>query len=105
MKRLAKQLVVRRLADEGAGEIEELSLLPLFNAITELTWIRDQVGAHFSLRGAEVADADVRRFGQSVAALALALACPSCGGLAQKPKGTHYACGCAKTQMAPLELV
>lgn len=103
VKRLAKQLVIRRLV--GDGEMEEISLLPLFNAVTELNWIRDQVGAHFSLKGADVADADVRMFAQSVAKLATTLACPQCGGLAQKPRGSHFACGCAKTQMAPLELV
>src|SRR5262249_46615174 len=72
VKRVSKQLVIRRPTVGGAGgeadgspggkdmAIEEVSLLSLFNAIMELTWIRDQVGAHFSLRGAEVADADVR---------------------------------------------
>ncbi|MGH9769793.1 MAG: AAA family ATPase, partial [Blastocatellia bacterium] len=113
LKRLSKQLVIRRPAggpSDGPsnGEdaaMEEVSLVSLFNAITELTWIRDQVGAHFSLRGADVADADVRVFAQNVAKLATTLACPRCGGLAQKPKGTHFACGCSKTQMLPLEFV
>ncbi|HKQ72919.1 MAG TPA: AAA family ATPase [Blastocatellia bacterium] len=105
LKRLAKQLVIRRPTDADDTSAEEVSLLSLFNAITELTWIRDQVGAHFSLRGAEVSDADVKMFAQSVAKLATTLACPRCGGLAQKPKGTHFACGCARTMMMPLELV
>jgi hypothetical protein len=105
LKRLSKQLVIRRPADGDDSAIEEVSLLSLFNAITELTWIRDQVGAHFSPRGADVSDADVKAFARSVARLATTLACPRCGGLAQKPKETHFACGCAKTQMAPLELV
>jgi recombinational DNA repair ATPase RecF len=105
MKRLAKQLVVRRPTGDGDAEVEEIGLAPLFNAITELTWIRDQVGAHFNLRGADVADADVRVFAQNVAKLATTLACPRCGGLAQKNKGTHFACGCARTHMLPLELV
>ncbi len=105
VKRLSKQLVIRRAAEGDDKTIEEVSLLPLFNAITELTWIRDQVGAHFSLKGADVADADVRQFAQNVTRLAATLACPQCGGLAQKPKGTHFACGCARTQMMPLELV
>jgi len=46
----------------------------------------------------------VRLFAQNVAMLATILACRHCGSLAQKPKGTHFACGCAKTQMLPLEL-
>jgi recombinational DNA repair ATPase RecF len=105
LKKLSKQLVIRRPAGGDDAAVEEVSLLSLFNAVTELTWIRDQVGAHFSLRGADVSDADVKMFAQSVARLATTLACPRCGGLAQKPKGTHFACGCAKTQMTPLELV
>lgn len=104
VKRLAKSLVIRRPAGDGDAEVEEIGLSPLLNAITELTWIRDQVGAHFSLKGADVADADVRLFAQNVAALATTLACRHCGSLAQRPKGTHFACGCAKTQMLPLEL-
>ncbi|MGE0128639.1 MAG: AAA family ATPase [Blastocatellales bacterium] len=105
VNRVSKQLVVRRPVKGDEVTVEEVSLLPLFNAITELTWIRDQVGAHFSLRGADVADTDVRMFAQNVTKLAATLACPECGGLAQKPKGTHFACGCARTQMLPLELV
>ncbi len=105
LKRLSKHLVIRRPAAGDGAAVEDVSLLSLFNAITELTWIRDQVGAHFSLRGADVSDADVKMFAQSVARLATTLACPRCGGLAEKPKGTHFACGCAKTQMMPLELV
>jgi hypothetical protein len=105
LKRLSKQLVIRRPAAGDDAAVEEVSLLSFFNAITELTWIRDQVGAHFSLRGADVSDADVKMFARSVARLATTLACPRCGGLAQKPQGTHFACGCAKTQMTPLELV
>ncbi len=104
VRRLAKQLVIRRPAGDDDAAFEEIALLPLFNAITELVWIRDQVGAHFSLKGADVADADVKLFAQNVARLATTLACRHCGGLAQKPKGTHFACGCAKTQMLPLEL-
>jgi hypothetical protein len=105
VKRLSKQLVIRRPAEDDEAKVEEIGLLPLLAAITELTWIRDQVGAHFSLKGADVADADVRLFAQNVAMLATTLACRHCGSLAQKPKGTHFACGCAKTQMLPLELV
>jgi ABC-type Mn2+/Zn2+ transport system ATPase subunit len=105
LKRLSKQLVVRRPSGAEDAAVEEVSLSALFNAITELTWIRDQVGAHFSLRGADVSDADVRMFAQNVARLATTLACSRCGGLAQKPKGTHFVCGCAKTQMLPLEIV
>jgi recombinational DNA repair ATPase RecF len=105
LKKVSKHLVIRRPAASDDAAVEEVSLLSLFNAITELTWIRDQVGAHFSLRGADVSDADVKAFAQSVARLATTLACPRCGGLAQKPKGTHFSCGCAKTQMTPLEPV
>lgn len=105
LKRLSKHLVIRRPAAGDGAAVEEVSLLSLFNTITELTWIRDQVGAHFSLRGADVSDADVKMFAQSVARLATTLACPRCGGLAEKPKGTHFACGCANTHMLPLELV
>src|SRR5262249_39821445 len=93
LKRLWKHLALRRPAaaapDGDAAAIEEVSLLSLFNAITELTWIRDQVGAHFSLRGADVSDTDVKTFAQSVARLATTLACPRGGGLASQHNGSH----------------
>jgi recombinational DNA repair ATPase RecF len=105
VKRLSKQLVIRRPAAENDGEIEEIRMQPLIDAITEQAWIRNQVGAHFNLSGADAADADVRLFAENVARLASTLACGHCGGLAQKPRGTHFACGCSKTQMLPLDLV
>jgi hypothetical protein len=102
VKRLAKQLTIRRHGPE-ADQLEELPLQPVLGRISEKMWIRNQVGAHFNLSGAEIADSDVRDFAGEVIILAETLVCRKCKSLPQKPKGTHFSCSCSGTHMLPLK--
>jgi recombinational DNA repair ATPase RecF len=103
VKRLAKQLIIRRHGSTS-NEIEEMALQPVLEGISEKMWIRNQVGAHFNLSGSEIADADVRDFAGEVIKMAETLVCRKCRSLPQKPKGSHFSCGCAATQMLPLKI-
>ncbi|MCI0662725.1 MAG: AAA family ATPase [Acidobacteria bacterium] len=102
VKRLSKQLIIRRHGRVN-NEVEELALQPVLERINEKMWIRNQVGAHFNLSGAEIADADVRDFAGEVIKMAETLVCRNCKSLPQKPKGTHFSCSCAGTHMLPLK--
>ena len=102
VKRLAKQLIIRRQARVN-NEMEELALQPVLERISEKMWIRNQVGAHFNLGGAEIANSDVRDFAGEVIEMAETLVCRNCKSLPQKPKGTHFSCGCSGTHMLPLK--
>jgi recombinational DNA repair ATPase RecF len=103
VKRLSKQLIIRRQGTV-CNEMEELALQPVLEGINEKMWIRNQVGAHFNLSGAEIADTDVRDFACEVLKMAETLVCRKCNSLPQKAKGTHFSCSCAGTQMLPLKI-
>jgi DNA repair exonuclease SbcCD ATPase subunit len=82
----------------------EIQLNDLFQTINGLTFIRNEVGAHFSPSGADLSNSDVRTFGEAVLAFAQALSCPTCGYLPQKERDDHRSCRCPKyqTQLRPL---
>ncbi len=76
-------LKVERL-DEIGNVTKTIQIKPLIDSLRELTWIRNQVGAHFNAMGEEISDVDVRQFGEASLALARALICPISGELPNK---------------------
>ena len=62
--------------------------------IRDMTFLRNQVGAHFNVAGAAVADADVQHFADLTVKLAEALSCPTCGQIPGKKTATHFQCSC-----------
>jgi len=94
-------------ASSGAGVAAPASIKtmmqPFFQEAGPLTFIRNQVGCHFNLAGAEVADADIGAFGTATASLVRALACNGCGDIADQENGSHFRCGCKQTRMTPLK--
>lgn len=82
-----------------------VELYALITAATQDTWIRNQVGAHFNASAAGIADSMVRKFGESVLALADAMLCPECRQLPRKDKsGSFWECGggCGRLRQYPL---
>jgi hypothetical protein len=102
---LRKVLKVERV--DAAGVVQAtLPLQPLLDDLSAMTWIRNQVGAHYNPDGEAVPDGDVRRLAETTLALADALACPTCGALPSKLKaGSYWACGgkCGQTHLHPLK--
>jgi len=62
--------------------------------IRSLTFLRNQVGAHFNVAGSAVPDADVQLFADLTVKLAEALSCPTCGQIPGKKLATHFQCSC-----------
>lgn len=105
-RKLFRKLTVERMAAPGKAAIpaaEITAMAPFLDDAGALLFIRNQVGCHFNLGGAEVSDGDVRDFGRATVALARALACDMCGDVADRRDGTHFRCGCKRTRMMPLE--
>lgn len=101
--RVSKTLTAQRLREDGTWA--SVQIRPLVEACAEFTWVRNQVGAHFNLRGAGIPDDMVREFAMRVLGLADALLCPTCGQLPVKDKsGEYWECGggCGKTRLRPL---
>ncbi len=76
------------------------SVAALTGQIRAMTFLRNQVGAHFNMAGSAVADADVQGFADLTIKLAEALSCPTCGQIPGKKTATHFQCSCK----APLEV-
>ena len=87
---------------EAPASVEE-AIAPFYDEMGQLAFLRNQVGCHFNLAGAEVSDDDVRAFGKATSLLVKAMTCHECGQIPTRRKGDHFACMCGKTRMRPLE--
>ena len=103
-----QKLEFERRCPEGQTECQVKTpyeaIGPLYEEKGLLGLVRNQVGAHFNLDGAEIPDADVIAFGDAVRELAASLSCPWCGGIPEKPDTDAYRCGCKATRLKPLSL-
>lgn len=101
-KKFVPHLKVERL-DESGNITETIGIKPLIDSLRELTWIRNQVGAHFNVLGEEISDVDVRQFGGATLALASALICPVSGELPNKNRqGKCWESAYGRTCLHPL---
>ena len=86
------------------GEVVSTELRAKLDTSTEQTWVRNQVGCHFSISGMDISDEDVKSFGNRVVDLAKSLSCGQCGEFPSKNKsGSFWQCSCGKLQLYPLE--
>jgi hypothetical protein len=88
-----------KAAVQAVGDV----VAPFYQEAGQLSFIRNEVGCHFNVAGAEVSDIDVHAFGTATAAFVRGLECGHCGEIPSRRKGDHFACGCGKTKMKPLE--
>jgi hypothetical protein len=85
----------------GAASVTELR--SLIQAATQWTWVRNEVGCHFSLAGQGVPDSDVRAFAERSLNLAEAIFCDACGELpARNKSGSYWQCTCGLRRLYPL---
>lgn len=100
--KLAKELCSRKPPATGAAKTET-ALKSLIEAATEQKWVRNTVGCHFNSLGSEVADGEVKTFGNQVLGLADALICTYCHNLPTKrPSGSFWQCSCGELELDPL---
>ncbi|MCA0235867.1 MAG: AAA family ATPase [Bacteroidetes bacterium] len=94
--KLSKSLRVEHLKKDTTGKydisagMEEIILLPLFDELKKLSFIRNKVGAHFNLSGSDVSDDDVENFAKTTLSLAQALICPESGDFPSKKSTGEY---------------
>ncbi|SEI98170.1 AAA domain-containing protein [Deinococcus reticulitermitis] len=82
---------------------------PTLDRLKALTFIRNEVGAHFNLTSADITDHDIREFASATLALADLLLCPTCGRRAysktavKNPLPLPGTCGgsCKQTHLTP----
>lgn len=99
-KKLMKVLKVQH-----PGAPEPASPLAAYTAIDQLSFIRNQVGAHFNLIGMDVSDREVEAFGRSTVELVDVLTCRRCRQVPSVPDATAFRCRCEKdfrAMMMPL---
>lgn len=97
-------MYVNRIGDDG-GVAESILLKPFLDKIEGFAWIRNQVGCHFTLKGLDVSDSDVRKFGQAVFDFADAIICKHSGDLPTKNKsGSYWESKAGRSHLYPLEM-
>jgi hypothetical protein len=100
-----KQLEVEK-ADVATGLFAaRIPLEPLFVAIDQIVWIRNQVGCHFNASAAGASDADVRSFGEAVVALGDALACPTGSDFPERDGGSFWQSKAKHCRMYPHKMI
>lgn len=87
----------------AAGGATKTPAKDAITALDSLAWIRNQVGCHWNIHGAEVSNGDVKDFVEKTIALSGLLICPECGEVPRKNGGTHWHCGCGKHKLYPLD--
>jgi len=101
LKKLSKIIKVERFDTEG-NLTEEISLEDKFNAVDQMFWIRNKVGAHFNFDGLEVSDHEVMDFGTSTLELVKTIVCPHSGTIPQKRNGSSWESANGMTKLHPL---
>lgn len=101
--KLKKVLKIEK--QDREGNQQEILLIDLLGSLSELMWIRDQVGCHFSIAGMDFSDSDVKAMGEKTLKLAEALVCNECGELSiRKKSGSYWECRCGRNKMHPLRM-
>jgi energy-coupling factor transporter ATP-binding protein EcfA2 len=90
--KLSKLLKIRK---DG----KEIELKPKLEAAIGSQWIRNQVGCHFNLSGADITDSDIQFFSASVVEISEILLCPKCMNLPKKNTGSFWSCGCKENSL------
>lgn len=106
---LMKVLVVQKAEDSrDAGDMSDpqppQALKDAFGKLCEIAFIRNQVGCHFNLAGAEIADVDVEQFGEATIFFARLIVCEHCGEVPRSDKSTHRQCSCKRTRLVPAKM-
>jgi ABC-type transport system involved in cytochrome c biogenesis ATPase subunit len=78
---------------------KEIELKPKLEAAIGGQWIRNQVGCHFNLSGADITDSDIQNFSTSVVEISEILLCPKCMSLPKKNTGSFWSCGCKENSL------
>jgi hypothetical protein len=100
--KLSKVLKIIKCSAPSGPKID-IPLKPLIDATTSDQWIRNAVGCHFSALGSEITEGDVRKFCESVLALAAAMICDSCEMVpTRRPSGSYWQCKCGLLELHPL---
>lgn len=102
LRKLLKSIAITGTGGSGQPSETAVVIQPLLERIEAMAWIRNVVGAHFSLPGMEVSNAEVLALGTYSVELVDALVCPKCGALPWKNTGSFYSCGCGARQLHPL---
>jgi hypothetical protein len=94
--------LMKSIANSQGGIALTTEILPLLEAVDSMTWIRNQVGAHFNLDGMDISDTQISQFAKSTCTLLEALICHGCGELPRKNTGSFFSCGCKARELHPL---
>lgn len=100
-----KQLEIELIDGATGVASQRVSLEPLFNAIDQFAWIRNQVGCHFNAGAAGASDSDVRKFAGAVVALGDAIVCPAGGDFPEREGGSFWQSKAKTCRLYPHKMI
>jgi len=100
LKRALKSEVVN--SEHPSVVVSQYPMSDILARINTITWIRNQVGCHWNLSGADLSDSDVRELADATMQLAGALICESCGEMPSRVRaGSYRECRCKQKRLHP----
>ena len=100
-----KQMEVEKIDPVTGVSAPRIALEPLFIAMEQFAWIRNQVGCHFNAGAAGASDADVRKFAEAVVALGDALVCPTGNDFPERDSGSFWQTKAKHCRMYPHKMI
>lgn len=100
LSKIMKHLKIENYLD---SESIELELSVVYGKISNLSWIRNQVGCHFNMSGYDTVDYDIKELGELTVEIIETIVCKECGEIPTRNKsGSYWECHCGKKRMKPL---
>ena len=101
--KLFKKLNLIRSSVDESGNIslplnpkKNLTLEERHTELMESTYVRNQVGAHYSFHGMEMSDVEVAHFATLTSKFVNSLICSECGQIPSKPAPMGHKCSCSE---------
>lgn len=96
---------LKTIQNNDDGTKKEHSIEPMIDNLSNMAFIRNQIGSHWNINGSLLSDLQVKEFAENTIALCEALTCRKCGNLAVRSKtGNYWQCQCGKLEMYPQQM-
>jgi hypothetical protein len=109
-KKLLPAMRVEHMEKDALGKFskteikKQQELKSLIDKIKDLSYVRNQTGAHFNPDGSHVSDKDVKDFAENTLELADLLICPVLGSMPdRKPSGSYWETRSGSIRLHPLQ--
>ena len=103
-RRLRQSMKSESIGEDGSTVVSSTLFDPILMRLGGLgSWVRNQVGCHWSVPGMDISNTEIRDLANVTIDLADALVCENCGELPYRDRtGSYFECRCRRRRFHPL---